>query len=441
MSTYFFYIFSILILSSIAALAGWMPNSNFYIFYPLVSLLNCVFVHYCFRNIKNFLLINSFLYYILIIIFYKTNFVVNSLGFFGNSDDSFFFSQGLKFLSSSYQYSSPFDIVIWFIQSLGANDAISVVVINWFLSTMLLGLIYKLSILINPKFKVNYLYIVSLNYFYIESTVSIFRDILGLVFLVLAVIAIIENRKFFWIHSVSAILIRPMTGVLSFIFLFFKKSKFINKTYRGKWFFLLGLFLLFIISYYYLPVGFISRGGLTGDSASFSLSDMNNKRLDFVGTGDEDITSKLINLGPLGMPLVALLNIITPLRIYDLVTNVEYKYLLDGRYNINYVYMVLNYKSILSFLHIISLCFWIIPFLNGFYKTIRINKLYLIYTFLFILFIVSFISFQPRHRLHFIIFLPLIASFNTISTKHIFFMGLFLSSTYIFVSVLMNIIV
>lgn len=424
---YIYYFFFIVILSIVGKFNGLLGDSNFYYIYPFFSIIILFFIKFFFKEIKEFLIINSLLYYILAIVFYTVNFSVNDYGFFGNFDDSYFYSQGTSFLREGYIFDGPFDIFLGIMVNSGANDAFGAVAINWLFSTILLGLVYKLSKKINDNFKVYYLYALSLNYYFIESSILLFRDLLGLIFLILALLFIIEKKNKFHFFALCAILIRPMTGILPYIYYFLKNNKFINSEYRGKYLIIFFMFAMFLILYNYFPVGYLSGGSFESENSSFTLGGLNESRLDLVSSSETDITAKLISIGPVGIPFLMFLNIFTPLRFFDYYSDIEYTYLENGRYTTNYILKILNYKAILATIHIFVLSFWITPFLLGAFELVRSKKNKdILVIFIFILFIVSYISFQPRHKLHFLIFLPVICSFCKMSTKNIIVIGIVL---------------
>lgn len=424
---YIYYIFFIIIITLLGKFNPLLGDSNFFYIYPIFSILICFIINFFFKKIRFFLIVNSILYYILALTFYTVNFSVNSYGFFGNFDDSYFYSQGVSFLREGYIFAGPFDIFLGLMVNIGANDAFSAVAINWLFSTILLGLIYEFSIKVNDNFKVYYLYVLSLNYYFIESSILLFRDLLGLIFLILAFLFVIKKKNKFHFFAFAALLVRPMTGMLSYVYYFLKNNKFINTKYRGKYLIIFFLFTIFLIIYNYFPVGYLSRGWFGSENSSFTLSNLNESRLDFISDSENDITAQLISFGPVGIPFVMLLNIFTPLRFVDYYSNVEYVYIENGRYTINYISNILNYKAVLATIHIFTLSFWVTPFLFGAFEMFRSKKNKdILLIFVFILFLVSYVSFQPRHKLHFLILLPVICSFCKISIRNIIILGFLL---------------
>lgn len=426
---YILYFLFVVILSFIAKLGGFFLDSNFYYIYPVFAVFIVIFIKIFFSEIRLFLIFNSLLYYMLAIFFYSANFSVNSYGFFSNFDDSYFYSQGVQFLKNTYVYDGPFDIFLGLLVNLGANDAFGAAAINWLFSTILLGLIYKFSKKINNNFKVYYLYILSLNYYFMESSILLFRDLLGLIFLFIAFIYIHEgkykNKIKFNIFAVLSIMVRPMTGLVAYFYYFLVNNNFVNSRYKGKFLVIILFILIGGFFYNYIPVGIFSGGWGSSENSSFSLKEFNSNRLNIITESETDFTAKLISLGPVGMPFVMLINIFTPLRFVEYYSNLEYVYLDNGRYTINYINNILNYKGVLSTIHIFSLGFWVLPFFNGVYRFVMFEKKkYILFLFLFLLFLVSFVSFQPRHKLHFLVFLPLICSYNNINPKYLIVLGL-----------------
>lgn len=404
-------------------LYGYKSNLTYIILvFPLIYI-----VEKYFNNIRKYLYSLSFFYYFLIVFIYYFNFKVNKYGFFPNFDDSFYHYQGRIFLTENYSYDSIFDAVVYIFLFI-ADTNFSLAAINWFLATLLLGIIYKFSKLINNEFKPFFLLFLAFNMFFLEIVVMLLRDFLGLFFLLISFCLILKGKKIKYLpFAFASIAVRQTTGIIAFIFHFLYNSRFINMHYRGKSLIIILIFSGIYFFYNYIPVGFLSRGGFEGVNANFTLSDWNKTRYEFF-FGDEgvsDLTAKLISLGILGAPFVLLLNIFSPLRISDFWINTDYKYLIDGILYQNYYYNIFNYKSILSTIHVVAFGFLIIPFFDGFKNLFKKNGLnFIILIFIICLMMVTYVSYQPRHKLHFLIFLPLICSYTTLPTNKIFIYGL-----------------
>lgn len=377
-----------------------------------------------FFEIKKYLYFLSIFYFFLIVFLYYFNFKINNYGFFPHFDDSFYYFQGKSFLTSDYYYDSLFDIFVWFFQLIGENN-FSLSAINWFLSIVVLGLVYKISKIINLNFKPIFLFFLAFNMFFLECLVMLLRDFLGLTFLLMSILFILKGQIKFLPFAILSMLVRQTTGVIAFIFYFFYKSKFINGTYKGKFFVLLILFCIIYLFYNYVPVGFLSRSGFDGPSTNFSLSEWNKTRYDFFfSESSGDLTTTLISLGFLGAPFLLILNIFTPLSLANVFSDIEYVYMIDGVIHKSIYYNVFNYKAILSFIHVMCIGFFIIPFFDGFKSLFKKHGLNFIFlTFIICLIIVSYVSYQPRHRLHFLIFVPLICSYTKIPISKIFIYG------------------
>lgn len=420
---YFFCCIGILIVLSI----NLNEDMGFQFFYLFFLFLTIFFVNKFFYEFKSIIYFSSILNLILISFFYFYNLKVNDYGFFPNFDDSYYFNQGRMLFNSNYQFDTLYDLPLGIMIKFGASTALALSSLNWFLSASLLGLIGVFSKKINPNFKSFYLFFIALNMLYLEATVIVLRDILGFVFFFLALIYIVEKDIKFNIFAVLTFLIRPTTGVLVYIFYLFYCNKYFSKNYKGKSFVILSLCILLFLIFNYIPLGFLTRSGFDGVGSDFTLSNMNENRMQMVTDSESDLTSKLLNMGLIGAPFVMLLNVLTPLRFRDLYSDMEYVFLNKGTYFTIFLNDVFDYKSVLNFIHIFILGFWIFPFLIGLKNILYIkneNKS-ILYIFIIGLFFVSFVSFQPRHKLHFLIFLPLICSYSNVSIKNIFLIGLF----------------
>lgn len=389
-----------------------------------------IIVERYFFNIKKYLYSFSIIYFFIIIFLYYFNFKINANGFFPHFDDSFYYNQGKSFLAEGYYFDSVFDVVVWFFQLIGSNN-FSLSAINWFLSILVLGLVYKVSIKIKPDFKPFFLIVLAFNMFFLECVVMLLRDFLGLFFLLTSIFFILNKSKLFLPFAIFSMLVRHTTGIVAFIFYFFYNSKLINGVYKGKFIILLFLFTFIYLFYNYVPVGFLSRSGFDGPSTNFSLADWNKVRFEFFfGESVGDLTTKLISLGAIAAPLLLILNIFTPLKPSDIFIDVEYKYMLDGVIYSNFHYNIFNYASLLSYFHLLFIGFFIIPFFDGFRVLLKKYGFnFILLTFLICLIMVSYVSYQPRHRLHFLIFMPLICSYTNISLNKIFIYGLIIESS------------
>ncbi|QHI24466.1 hypothetical protein Ahae5227_17375 [Acinetobacter haemolyticus] len=414
----FFILFGIILSSYFLSVFGAIFFLVFSV--TLFFIIKCFFYRY-----RLYLYFFSVIYFYLINLFYYYNFKVNELGFFQNFDDSFFFAQGYKIVNGGYEFDSIYDFFLGLMVFLGGSDNYSLISLNWFLSVVLLGLISVFSSKINTEFKPFYIIALGLNAFYMEATVMLLRDLLGLIFLVISFIYIVDGKRSFHIFGVLSFLVRNMTGIITYLFYFLYNSKFINGQYKGKVVIIFSFIILFYLFYNYFPVGYLSRGGFGTDRSGFSLAAMNQARYEFFFSDNiNDFTSGLIRLGFIAAPLLLLINIFSPLKISNFYSDINYLFMIDGtRYEI-YVENTLNYFGILSLLHIIGLGFIFITFVNGIYNLyIRKGVNFLIIIFIISLLVATYVSFQPRHKLHFLIFLPLICSYTSLPLRKIVIYG------------------
>lgn len=402
-------------------------NGFFKTFYFVLFLFPLIYcVENFFKKDKDILYFFSIFYFLLINIFYFFNFKINIKGFYQDFDDSFYYSQATNFLKESYYFDSLFDPFLNVLVLLGADNNFSLISLNWFLSILVLGLISKFSRRINLEFKGIFLLFIGLNMYFIESTVILLRDLLGLFFLLLSFIYIINKKQSFLVFSFLSILVRGSTGIIALIFYMFYHGKYFKNKYKYKYVTITMLLVFLILFYHYIPIGFLTRSGFDGLSTNMTMADFNQSRYErFFGEGGSDVTSKLLSLGILGAPLLLLLNIFTPLSPMSFISDIEYTYILNGaRYQILHE-SVFNYKGYLSLIHYAMIGFMIIPFFNGLlniFKKYGVNFLILI--FFTCLVLVTYVSFQPRHKLHFLIFIPLICSYTNLSVKKIVYYGI-----------------
>lgn len=404
-------------------------NVEYYQYFLLFYLiLTACIVKIFFSRDSVLLLSLSFIYLIIIQLVYGINFSVNEFGFFPFFDDSFYFNQGVEFFRGNYSFDSIFDFITISTMFFPVKNELSLIGFNWFLSIVILGLVLKMSRLINPNFKNIYIYILAFNMLFLESMVVYLRDFFAIFFLMLALIKIFEKNKKFNIYALLSMLVRPGTGVVAYMFYFIYNNKFFNKNYKGK-FFIISLFLLCVYFVYNLvPLGiFIGRSG-GSDIANLTLASISSARQDeFII--NNDLTSYFVNLGVLAFPILFILNTLTPLKVQDLSID-RYLYLFNGRtYEIFTSSDTLNYLFILSIFHVAVYCFVPLLFISGLINIFKnkIEKGVLVsYLFITLSFLVTFVSFQPRHKLMYLILLPVICSFSKIPLKINILFGLLL---------------
>lgn len=416
--------FCMLIAYMVLSLLGFNITSLYFFYFILI----CFLVNKYFIDIKKYLYA-VFVFYIFISgSFYSSNFVNNPMGFGPNFDDSFYYKQSYDFLYNynSYKFDTIFEIIIspfvYFSQSV-----FDVIGINWVISVLNLGVLYRIFKLINCNFNFFYLFFLVLNYFYIEASVFLYRDQLGLLLLLSAILFYLKNNKLkSFTMFFLCIFVRPTTALFFILFLFLKKNKYVNNIYRNKSLVLVFMFLIFLLAYQFLPLGFLTRSGFTGEVSTYSLADLTAFRSQYISSDSNDFTSKLLSLGIIAFPLVFVLNIFSPIRFRPLYENFDFYQWVDSSYVVSYSESLLSYKGILTFFHIIIISFCIIPFFYGIKNLVfyHKNKLYLILLFFLALFFVSYVSYQPRHKLHFLIFVPLIISYSNFKADKYFLFGL-----------------
>lgn len=408
------------------------------IYHFFVPIVLSVFIEKYFYDFKFQLYVISLVYFIITSVIYFNLFKVNEWGFFPNFDDSFYFSQGQYFLKTGYEFDTFFDIIVWFFQKLGMNNNYSLSTINLFLSILVLGLVGNFSKLINSGFKSNYIYFLGFNVFFMECAVALYRDMFGLFFILISFI-LIKSRRNFYLPLFISFFIRTINPVIILIYYFFNKIRFFNSFYKGKIFILLLIALVSIYILDYLPMDFLGRDGVY---SGMTLGDINQRRSEFFfGEGQSDLTSKLISYGVFASPLVLFLNIFTPLKFSEIFVYKEFTYLVDGVIVYKFIDSILNYSFIFQVFHISMIAFLIISFLSGLYCLIVREKKHVeILIFLICLIFVSFVSFQPRHKLYFLIFVPLICSYNNIKPKFFLYYGATLEIIYLSIFLVIGIL-
>ncbi len=354
----------------------------------------------------------------------------NKYGFGPNFDDSFYVGQSLDFLYNRniYSYDTIYEIIISPLVFFG-EDVLNILPINILMACINLGLIYKISKKINPQFKAFYLGFLVLNYFFIEAGVFIYRDHFAIFFLLLSILFFYENKniKGFCFFA-ATVLIRPTTAVIALMFFVLKNIKFLNG--KNRWIGIAMLTCIVVGIYNYVPLGFLTRSGFSGEVSGFSLAEISQYRVGGVTDAETDITSKFLAMGMIGAPIVFLINIFSPMRFRELFVDRDFTFWINHTYVSTYSMDVVNYQSILSFFSIIGVCFFFIPFFGGLYNFFKKNKknTYILMVFFISIFLVSYVSFQPRHKLHFLIFVPLICSYCNFKLKNIVVIGAIFSS-------------
>lgn len=399
-------------------------------FFLLLTYLNKRF----FPDIK-LQLIFSFYTFIGILITVSHQLSNNIYGFGPNFDDSFYVGQALDFLYNwnVYNYDTIYEVIISPLVFLGKN-ALNVIPLNIMMACLNLGLIYKISKKINPQFKFFYLGFLVLNYFFIEAGVFVYRDHFAIFFLLLSILFFYENKNIKgFIFFIITALIRPTTAIIALMFFILKKINLLNGKYR--WYSIFLLTCIIVGIYNYIPLGFLTRSGLSGEVSNYSLAEISQYRVGGVTDAETDVTSKFLAMGAIGAPIVFLINIFSPVRFRELFIDRDFTLWINHTYISTYSMDVLNYQSILSFLNILGVCFFFVPFFLGLYNFFKKNKesTYILVVFFVSIFLVSYVSFQPRHKLHFLIFVPLICSYCNLRLKQIVVLGSIFSSLVILV--------
>ena len=365
--------------------------------------------------------------------------IVNYISLYGltfgpYSDDSFYLEQ-IKNISSGYlPEKAPtlyeYFMAIWYsLIGIFYTDITNVhlLPINWAIGSIVVALAIKLAMHYSESTFPLSLTIIALlgNSVFTDSIVNLYRDGFILMMYLLALINVINrNTMKGVIFSFAAGLARMANGLIALIgVLLYKIYNLTRKYNAGRLQALIVLIVLFAI----IIGGTITPFSSTLEKRSYGHVTTNRGFIDIVSERSEifmtvdayeqiSTVQKIFALGPIGYPLIPIINLLAPIRFIDLFQSIEVH--IEG-YSVFYVYGVYP-RSIWLWITVLA---WIVigpDLLHGIIRSTNGTPLQktLFYLFIIILLGVSFVSFQPRHRLAYIILFPAFISISKAYPKN-----------------------
>ena len=337
--------------------------------------------------------------------------------FSGAGDDMGFFENAQNFAESGELTYSIFDVltgVLYSVCSVAGVDVtiLSLLPINWGATALIVVILYSIVARLLGSVYSPLLFCAVLlgNYEFIKDGALFFRDMVGVLFFVLA-IHFGCQRKLVGLSfaSVLAFLIRGANGILAMgtMCLGF------GRLFAGKRSMLILALVMFAVGGHYLtgPVlgylGSVFRGSTTHISIVDQRAGMMAKQdaLNFQGQGRFDATMMLYKLGPIGIPFRYVSNATAPVRMAPAQGMVRVQGL-DSRHKMFGLWRRAYYRNI----YVLCLPFCL-PFLfYGLYVSFRDREFNVwFFTFMFILTSVVLFSLTDRHKLLFLVFYPIFA--------------------------------
>lgn len=405
------YLLFILVISLLLFLNTNIYSILFYIILYLIFKIDNVGI---LKKIREF----SFLYFS----FMGLLAVFSYLFFCGESfspyaDDSYYFSNIETILNdfhcsgtTIYEYVvAAFVFPLSFFKTISPTDALF---FNWFIGSIVVYLSLKFSNEFFP-FTSNRIAIFStlmilFNFNFVIGTVHLYRDILMCFFMILS-FSYCVKRKFRKAISYAVLtgFVRGANGILTLLFVFLYSWKNMSKSNTVK--FVLGLFVVFILSDSLVGYSAYLRSFNKNDSDNRGISQRMTERQDFFMESGE--VSGVLNMLQSNNPIVKLsvlpVYMLSPFKIGELVRIEEYEKYNDK----SFVVARVRVEFLWEFISVFFYSFFLIPLLYGCYYIVRYgtNKEFVVLVILLIcLASVAYISMQHRHKMAFILFYPFI---------------------------------
>lgn len=340
--------------------------------------------------------------------------------YFGpNGDDSLFYDYIVNgdFDNSYYLFifiMAVFGNCVSFIKSLSLVDLL---IFNWGIAAFVCMLSFYYASLVIGRLSgfIPVLLGVSMNYAFLDTAVHLYRDSMVLMFFLLSLIS--AQRKHYWTAIAFAVVTGILRGANGFVallavllYLIFRKMKTqCIRTSKGigkkLWVYVLLMFVIIVIVQYagsfiiMYGTSFINQNrGINSKTMSAYVHNRENKWLERF---DE---SKVLGSGVMGIVIKPAVNLLFPLTFPPVSAYEQVK--IKNQY-VQYVRMFKAFSIAIWFGIVASV--WVFPgLLSGVLASLKLpyEKAIPVILFVVLLFAVSLISFQYRHRCAYIVLIP-----------------------------------
>lgn len=405
------FVLFILVISLLVFLNTNIYSILFYIILYLILKINNVGI---LKKIREF----SFLYFS----FMGLLAVFSYLFFCGESfspyaDDSYYFSNIETILndfycpgSTIYEYIvAAFVFPLSFFKKITPTDTLF---FNWFIGSIVVYLSLKFSHEFFPftsnKIVIFSALLILFNFNFIIGTVHLYRDILMCFFMILSFVYCVKRKlKKTVIYAILTGFVRGANGILTLLFGFLYFWKNLSKSNIIK--FVLGLFVLFILSDSFIGYSAYLRSFNKNDSDNRGISQRIMERQEFfVESGEASGVLKMLQSNNIVIKLSVLpIYMLSPFKVGELVRTEKYEKYNEKSFIVTRVKIELLWEIISVYFY----SFFIIPLFYGCYYIARYgtSKEFIVLVILLIcLASVAYISMQHRHKMAFILFYPFI---------------------------------
>jgi len=301
--------------------------------------------------------------------------------------------------------------------------------LNWCFGSLVVCLSYRLAMEVTGKvcpFWLTFLALVG-NSIFTDAVANLYRD--GLMLLALLVSMIATVRKQYPLGILGAIgagLIRVVHGGLALFFVALCASRRIRVFRQHP-----GLLLLLIVSLVTVVLILDDQYHLATYARSFrvsedveegSICDAVRNRSEWLDEAESDpasldLTKRMFHSGPVGYALMLPISVFAPVRVKEGFGELQPRMYLNGRYTVFRAYGI-NPPVVFDS---ITVVLWSVlgPYLVlGFVEALRarVQQPEVLVQFLLTLLMVTFVSFQPRHRTAFLVMYPI---FLTLACNHV----------------------
>ena len=346
-------------------------------------------------------------------------------------DDLGFYENAQRFSMSGELTYSIFDMftgVLYYVCSTVGVDMslLSLLPINWGAAALIVVVIYSIVARLFGGVSSPLLFCVVLlgNYEFIKDGALFFRDIVGLLFFVLAIHFGCQQKIVgLSCASILAFLIRGGNGILAAGMLFLGFGRLL----AGKRVVLVLALVSFAVAGHYLTGPLLGYLGSVFRGATYHISIVDQRAemmaeqddLNFQGGGRFDATMQLYKLGPLGIPFRYVSNGVAPIRMVPTkgmvrVQGMGSQHKMFGQWR----------RAYYNNLHVLLLPFCL-PFLfYGLYASFRDREFNVwFFGFMFVLTSIVLFSFTDRHKLLFLIFYPIFVELGVRAARRDDFAG------------------
>jgi hypothetical protein len=342
------------------------------------------------------------------------------------TDDSYYYlniqtiAEGEAANATGYEYL----MALWYLCLSGFQEVpgpLDLLPLNWSIGALVVCLSYRLAMEVTGKVCPFWLAFLALigNSIFTDAIANLYRDGLMLLALLVSMIATIRNQYPLGIlGAIGAGLVRIANGALALFFVAFCASRRIRmfRQYPGLLLVLtvsLVAVVLILDDWYHLAT-YARSFRISEDVEGVGVFEAIQKRSEWLDDADSDpasldLTKRMFHSGPIGYALMLPISALSPIRVKEVFCELEPRMYLNGTYTAFRAYG-LNPAAVFDG---ITVVLWSVlgPYLVlGFVEALRgrIQQPGVFLQFLLSVLMVTFVSFQPRHRTAFLVMYPML---------------------------------